>query len=224
MTPGHAPFLFMFSLCVAGCPAAPPADGDAQAAAQLGAEVPAGGEASATEPAALGEGAVADQIDTSKLTFDRYLSPGAPTVVLHVVVQGIDRGQIDFTSFESGQPGKGPAEIVHCQRFETSTFDIVVPAGFERELFVSASTIGEDGAPSDKGEVVSTEKPVVSGSEDLTITLIKDPRGIKPTSEPPGGMSPEGVPGLPPVGGRPTPTGFPPAGEQAAAGEAPAQP
>jgi hypothetical protein len=103
-------------------------------------------------------------------TFGRLVSDGTPTVTLHVVVEGIQRGEINFSVVQAEGKGK-QAEAIHVQRFDTSTFDIVAPANFERKLVVSAHAIGGDGTPDEKGKVTVAKAPISIGSEDQTITL-----------------------------------------------------
>ncbi|MFH1464023.1 MAG: hypothetical protein ABIO70_06540 [Pseudomonadota bacterium] len=157
-------------------------------------------------------------VDPSGYSFARYLDPGAPTVTIHVAINGVEAGQIDFTAFEGDALGEGRAEAIHIQHFATSTFDVTAPADFGRKLFVSACTLDEEGRPNPDGAKASAKAPLVLGSEDVSITLEPD------SSHPMQPQPPFQAVGPDPAEGAPSSEGALPAAEAPPAGEAPATP
>jgi len=161
-------------LSLAGCPTPPPAgDGAPVGPPPTPGTTPEGSQDGVAPPPPAGD--VAPQptdLAAGPSTFSQVITEGTPTVTLHVVVQGIERGQIDFSIVE-GDGKDGQARAIHVQQFEKSTFDIVAPANFEGKLIASAVAVGEDGLPADKGAVAVVKEPLVIGGQDQTVTLTK---------------------------------------------------
>lgn len=172
MIPWNLPGLALLALSLTGCPPAPPAGEGAQGGSPPGAEAPHATAGDAAPPPPAGGGLPLPPGAPPGATFEQVLATGAPSVTLHIVVEGLSRGQIDFSTFE-GDGKNGRARSVHVQRFETSTFDVVAPANFERKLVVSAVPVGEGGLLGDDGAAAVANGEVVIGAEDQTITLAK---------------------------------------------------
>jgi hypothetical protein len=190
-------------MTLSGCPTAPPSGDEAQAGAQPGAdmspdaflaEAAAGTEP--TPPAGASEGALQEP---GKATFDRFITPGADVVTIHVVVTGIEVGQIDFTAFEGDTP-TGSAEVVHAQSFKGGKVDVTAPAGYPRKLIVSATSFDSEGRLSPDGATAALRdmKALVIGTEDQTITLVKNNPDVAQPARGPAVVQP------------PVPTGNPP--------------
>ncbi|MFH1466523.1 MAG: hypothetical protein ABIO70_19215 [Pseudomonadota bacterium] len=219
MTHERIQFLLLLAIALAGCPSTPPVDGEQAGPPPdpAAAAVSVLGDAAAPPPPPT-EGGAGNPPDLGSVAFGRFLTPGAPSVTIHVVAEGIETGQIDFTAFEGDQPGAGQAEVVHAQRFEGGSLDVTAPADFPRKLFVTATSVDQDGRPVTPGVTASLRETLVIGSEDQSITLTVDtPDLSRPVPSATGPAAASGVP--------PAPTGAPPAPtDDAPTGGAPAAP